>query len=82
MIDRERLYRLIDALPEAELAVVERFIAFIRWQLDPVRAALDAAPIDDEPETEEERQAVAEAKAELARGEAIPADVAWKDLLG
>ena len=31
------------------------------------------APLDDEPETEAERAAVAEARAELARGEGIPA---------
>ncbi|MBM3268911.1 MAG: hypothetical protein FJZ01_14830 [Candidatus Sericytochromatia bacterium] len=62
----------LEALPEAEIAAVERFIAFIRWQHDPVSAALDAAPLDDEPEDEEERQAVAEAEAEFARGEGVP----------
>lgn len=38
---------------------------------DPVRRALDNAPLDDEPETPEEAAAVAEARAELARGEVI-----------
>lgn len=67
MSDRERLYCLIDELPEAELPAAERFLAFLRA---------------DEPETEEERQAVAEGKAELARGEGIPSEAAWKELLG
>lgn len=37
-------------------------------QSDPVLAALLCAPEDDEPETEPERQAVAEAMAELEAG--------------
>lgn len=42
-------------------------------QHDPVRWMLDNAPIDDEPETEEERRAVAEVRADRARGiEGIP----------
>jgi hypothetical protein len=36
---------------------------------------LDNAPIDDEPETEEERRAVAEVRADRARGiEPVPFD--------
>lgn len=35
---------------------------------DPVMAALQAAPFDDEPETEEERRAVAGAQADRERG--------------
>lgn len=42
-------------------------------QHDPVRWMLDNAPIDDEPETEEERRAVAQVRADRARGiEGIP----------
>jgi hypothetical protein len=37
------------------------FISF-EAMLDPVSLAIAQAPVDDEPETEEERQAVAEAK--------------------
>ena len=37
------------------------------------------APLDDELETEEERAAVAEAKAELARGEGIPAAEIYRE---
>jgi hypothetical protein len=35
---------------------------------DPVRWMLDNAPIDDEPETEEERHAIVEVRADRARG--------------
>ncbi len=38
---------------------------------DPVRRALDNAPIDDEPETPEEAAAVAEARESVARGEVV-----------
>jgi hypothetical protein len=38
---------------------------------DPVGLALALAPEDDEPETDEERAAVAEAKEALARGEVV-----------
>ncbi len=37
-------------------------------------AALDAAPLDDEPVTSEERAAVEEGWAEYRRGEAVPLD--------
>ena len=40
---------------------------------DAPRSTSGTAPLDDEPETEEEQAVVAEAKAELARGEGIPA---------
>ncbi|MDQ6699391.1 MAG: hypothetical protein M3Z36_04310 [Acidobacteriota bacterium] len=40
--------------------------------LDPVSRAIANAPIDDEPETEPERQAVAEADEWLKHNKAIP----------
>jgi hypothetical protein len=35
---------------------------------DPVARTLDHAPLDDEPETDEERQALAEARTDRERG--------------
>lgn len=35
---------------------------------DPVAWTLDHAPLDDEPETEEERQAIADVRADRERG--------------
>jgi hypothetical protein len=66
---KQALYRLIDELPEAALAEVERYLESVRD--DPVLQAILTAPYDDEPETEEERAGVAEARAEAARGELI-----------
>ena len=49
-------------------------------QPDPVLAALLCAPDDDEPETEYERQAVAEALAELQAGQMVSADEILDDI--
>ena len=80
MTSKATLHRLIEELPESELVAAERFLAYLRDLADPVRRALLTAPWDDEPETEEERQAVEEARAELARGEKIPDADLWKRL--
>jgi hypothetical protein len=69
MSARDTLHRLIDELPESELTTAERFLNYLRATTDPVLRVLLEAPIDDESETEEERQAVQEAREELARGE-------------
>jgi predicted transcriptional regulator len=68
---RRTLHHLVDVLPESE---IERATLVVRALVDaalPYRP-LDQAPPDDEPETEEERAAVAEALAEADRGELIP----------
>jgi hypothetical protein len=69
MPTRDTLHRLIDEPPESELTTAERFLNYLRATADPVLRALLEAPPDDEPETEEERRAVQEAREELVRGE-------------
>jgi hypothetical protein len=69
MSTRDRLHRLIDELPESELTTAERFLHYLRATADPVLRALLEAPLDNEPETDEERQDVQEAREELARRE-------------
>ena len=51
-----------------------------RIMLDPVPGAIANAPIDDESETEEERQAVAVATEWLKHNKPIPFDVVLADL--
>ncbi len=80
MIDaREQAHQLIEFLPEAQLSALA---GLLRTMVDPVTAALRNAPIDDEPETEEEKQAVAEAGDWLARrgGKGIPHEEAMRRL--
>lgn len=71
---RARLHELVDELPDAELAAARRFLEFLGLTEDPVLRALRLTPPDDEPVTDEERAAIAEARAEYERGEAIPWD--------
>jgi hypothetical protein len=80
MTTKATLHRIIEELPESELVAAERFLAYLRDMADPVRRALLTAPWDDEPETEDERQAVQEAHNELARGEVYPLDEVRREL--
>ena len=43
-------------------------VGLLEAMLDPVSRAIANAPVDDEPETEQEKQAVARSKAWFARG--------------
>jgi hypothetical protein len=69
MITRETLHRLIDELPDAELAVAARVLYALRATADPMLRALLEAPCDEEPESAEVRRADQEAREELARGD-------------
>ncbi|HZQ99623.1 MAG TPA: hypothetical protein VFC93_12505 [Chloroflexota bacterium] len=72
MAAKERLRRLIDQLPERELADAERVLEALRaHHADPLARKLLTAPGDEEPETEGERSAVAEARAALVRGDVV-----------
>lgn len=78
---REELHRLVDELPEDEVKVALRYLEFIRERAaDPLRWALEHAPLDDEPETEEERQAVKEGKADIRAGRTMTSDEVRREL--
>jgi hypothetical protein len=68
---RQHAHQLIDRLPEMQLYGLVQFLETI---VDPVAAALQNAPIDDEPETESEKLAVDEARDWLKNngGKGIP----------
>ena len=68
---RQQAHQLIDRLPETQLSAL---VGLLETIVDPVATALHNVPIDDEPETEGERQAVAETRDWLARrgGKGIP----------
>ena len=70
-LPRTELHHLVDELPESEIAVAKRFLAYLRDVQDPVLQALLEAPEDDEPETEDERAAVAEAYKDLKAGRVV-----------
>ena len=68
---RQHAHQLIDRMPETQLTGLVQFLETI---VDPVAAALRNAPLDEEPETEEEKAAVAEARQWLRNngGKGIP----------
>jgi len=66
MIARDELYTLLDAIPEDRLPAIRETLEQLA---DPVTLALLAAPEDDEPLTDEDLAALAEARAERERGE-------------
>ena len=67
--EKQQAHQLIDRLPPAQLAAVA---GLLKAMLDPVSRAISNAPLDDEPETDEERRAVAEAKEWLQLHPGIP----------
>lgn len=70
-IDRHELHVLLDRIPEDEVPTVRKFL---RALADPAELAILAAPLDDEPESEDERAAV---KSSLA--DALP-DIPFEQL--
>ncbi len=55
---RQRAHEIIDHMPETQLSTA---IGLLEKFIDPVTLALLNAPIDDEPVTEDDRLAIAEA---------------------
>ncbi len=67
---KEQAHKLIDRMAPSQ---VTAFVGLMESMLDPVSLAIARAPEDDEPETEEERSAVAASKSWLEQhpGEGI-----------
>jgi hypothetical protein len=74
MTVKEALCQIINDMPQAQ---AERLLETLK---DPIARSLALAPIDDEPETEEERAAVAEARAEIARGDFLTTEELRREL--
>jgi hypothetical protein len=76
---RQHAHELIDHIPESQLSTA---VGLLEKILDPVTLALLNTPIDDEPETEEEKAEVAEAHEWLKRngGKGIPHDEVKRSL--
>jgi hypothetical protein len=79
MSDREHAHELIDRLPETQISAL---VGLLETIVDPVGAALRNAPVDDEPESDDEKQSVAEARDWLKRngGKGIPHEEAMRRL--
>ena len=80
MITKEVLHTLLESLPESEWEVVRQFLEEQIAKHDPVLRAFLSAPEDDEPESEEERAAVAEAYEAASEGKIISDEELKRDL--
>ena len=67
--ERQQAHAYLDYLPAAQVSAVR---GLLEAMLDPVSRALANAPVDDEPITEEEARAVAEARERLKHSPGIP----------
>jgi hypothetical protein len=78
-MNRQHAHHLLDQLDAAQLDAIGRLLEVM---VDPVTAALQNALADDEPETGEERLAVAEARQWLRQngGKGIPHEEAIRRL--
>lgn len=69
MIARDDLRVMLDAIPNERLPAAREALAQLT---DPVLLAFLSAPLDDEPVTDEDGAAIAEGRADLARGDTVP----------
>jgi hypothetical protein len=67
MCHRATLHRLVDSLPEEDLAIAGRLLVGLTVTADAVERALLLAPPDDEPDMDDEDGGLTEARRELAR---------------
>ncbi len=80
MCSRTTLHRLVDALPEEDVTTAGRLLAGLAVTADPVERALLLAPVDDEPDSDDEDGGLTEARQELARGEGISTEELEREL--
>lgn len=65
----DHLMSLFQRLPDEDKGALIHLAEHLARKADPVAWSLDNAPLDDEPTTEADLKAIAEAEAELAAGE-------------
>ena len=70
-LPKQRLHQLIDELPEEEIQAAERCLQSLCSHRDPVLDAIRSAPVDDEPLTDEDREAIEEAQRDLDAGNRV-----------
>ncbi len=80
MCSRATLHRLVDALPEEDVTTAGRLLAGLAVTADAVERALLLAPVDDEPDTDDEDGGLTEARQELARGEGVSTEELEREL--
>ena len=76
MTAREHVHQLVDMLPDDELETAGRVLAglSVLSLSHPATAALARAPVDDEPVTASEAEAIEEGERDFERGRVVTAD--------
>ena len=74
MTAKEKLRAAVDELSEADAADILDYLSRRDPRSDGLSELLRNAPVDDQPVPPEEDEGVAEARAEIARGEIISAE--------
>lgn len=77
MTAKEKLRERVEELSEEQ---AEQALALLDLGSDPVIAAFRDAPLDDEPWTQEDEQAAAQGRADLAAGRTISLEQAMREL--
>jgi hypothetical protein len=67
--DRDALHRLIDALRPEDVRTAQRVLQALSETGDSLLAALTNAPVDDEDETESERESADRARRDIREGQ-------------
>lgn len=78
MTTKERLHQVVDAMSEDEAADTLDYL--VSRGRDPLARRLDAAPLDDEPLTDEERESLRDARADKAAGRLVSMDDLRREL--
>lgn len=79
MTAKDKLRQAVEELSELEAEDALAYIAR-RRERDPVLDAFDKAPLDDEPVTDEDEQALAESREAYRRGETYTIDQLRREL--
>lgn len=77
---RDRLHRLVDHLPEAEVQAAARYLEYLSACGDPLVRVAMAAPEEDEELSERGRRLVAEGREDLAAGQTHTLDEVKREL--
>ena len=68
MTTRQLLHDIVDSLPERDLITAVRVLKGLELTPDPVRLALENAPVDDEPDDDDFDGGLTNARADVQAG--------------
>lgn len=80
MTTKERLHQLIEELPDQDLPGIERLLLDLLTSGDPLVRTLLTAPEDDEPVTDEDLEALRQAREDFAAGRTVSLDEVKREL--